>query len=93
MADKLEQFLQALPNPDEQKLVGLEARVWKRIETAQSYAYFAALPIWIKNLPIATTLLIGGMVGAGANPVKHDLDVFSAAPSYSINNIMVPCCD
>jgi len=93
MTDKFDQILQSLPSPDEKRLVGLEARVWQRIETSKPYAYFSGLPLWLKSAPIATALLFGGVVGAGASPVQNELDVFSSAPSYSVSKIMVSCCD
>lgn len=93
MTDTLKQVLATLPKPDEQRLVGLEARVWQRIESAKPYAYFTGLPLWLKSMPIATTLLFGGVIGASATPAPSDLDVFSAAPVYSISQIMMSCCD
>jgi hypothetical protein len=90
--DKLDEFLGKLPNPDEKRLLGLEARVWHRIESTKPYAYFSGLPLWLKSLPIASALLFGGVIGASASPAGNDLDVFSAAPSYSVSKIMVSCC-
>ncbi|HFE38438.1 MAG TPA: hypothetical protein ENK06_08490 [Gammaproteobacteria bacterium] len=90
--NKLDNYLQALPPPDESRLVGLEARVWQRIEGSKPYAYFSGLPLWLKSLPIATTLFIGGAIGANAAPTGNDLDVFSPTPAYSVSKIMVSCC-
>jgi len=89
---KLDTFLQALPKPDEKRLVGLEARVWQRIEASKPYAYFSKMPLWLKGLPVASTLLFGGVIGANANPVHNELDAFSTAPAYSISQIMSSCC-
>jgi len=91
--DKLDTYLQSLPKPDEKRLVGLEARVWQRIETSKPYSAFMGLSLWLKSLPIATTLLIGGTIGASASPVGNDLDVFSSTPAYSVSELMVSCCD
>jgi len=93
MTDKLDILLQSLRPLDEKRLVGLEGRVWQRIENSKPYTYFAGLPLWLKSLPIATTLLVGGAIGASASPTQQDLDVFSMAPAYSISKIMAPCCD
>lgn len=93
MTDKIDQIIQNLPAPNEKRLVGLEARVWQRIETSKSYVYFSGLPLWLKGAPVATALLFGGVIGAGASPVQNDLDVFSSTPSYSVSKIMVSCCD
>jgi len=90
---KLDTYLQSLPKPDEKKLVGLEARVWRRIETSKPYSTFMGFPLWLKSLPVATALLFGGVIGAGANPAQSDLDVFSTAPSYSVSSMMVACCE
>ena len=90
---KLDTYLQALPQPDEKKMVGLEARVWQRIEASKSYVYFSKLPLWLKGLPVASALLFGGVIGANASPTYNDLDVFSAVPAYSVSTIMVSCCD
>ncbi len=95
---ELDEFLEKLPDPDEKRLVGLEARVWQRIEGSKPYAYFSGLPLWLKSLPIASALLFGGVIGASASPASkdlagNDLDAFSAAPAYSISKIMVSCCD
>ena len=92
MTEKLDILLSELSPPDQDRLVGLEARVWQHIENSRPFAYFTALPIWIKGLPIATTLLISGTIGANAAPVSDEMDVFSSTPSYSISKIMVPCC-
>jgi len=91
--NNIDKLLQAMPGPDEKRLVGLEARVWQRIEASKPYAYFSGLPLWLKSMPIATTLLIGGAIGANATPVFNDLDVFSTTPAYSVSKIMVSCCD
>ena len=93
MTDRLDTYLQALPVPDEKKLVGLEARVWQRIETSKPYAYFSKMPLWLKSLPVASALLFGGVIGASAAPANNDLDAFSTAPAYSVSKIMVSCCD
>jgi len=89
---KLDAFLQELSKPDEKRLVGLEARVWQRIEASQPYAYFSKMPLWLKGLPVASTLLFGSVLGANASPVHNELDAFSAAPAYSISQIVAPCC-
>jgi len=92
MTHELDAYLQALPEPDEKRLVGLEARVWQRIETSKSYAYFSNLPLWLKGLPIASALLFGGVIGANASPTNNDLDVFSTSPAYSMSKIIESCC-
>lgn len=92
MTEKLDILLSELSAPDQARLAGLETRVWQRIESSRPFAYFSAMPIWLKSLPIATTLLIGGTIGANAAPVSNDMDAFSSTPSYSISKIMVPCC-
>jgi hypothetical protein len=92
MTDNLDTFLRDLPGPNEKRLVGLEARVWQRIEASTPYAYFSKMPLWLKSLPIASALLFGGVIGASATPAYNDLDVFSTAPAYSVSKIMVSCC-
>jgi len=96
MTDKLDILLSELSAPDQGRLTGLETRVWQCIENARTasgpFAYFSAMPLWLKSLPIATTLLIGGTIGASAAAISNDLDAFSSTPSYSISKIMVPCC-
>ncbi|HFE38466.1 MAG TPA: hypothetical protein ENK06_08640 [Gammaproteobacteria bacterium] len=91
--DNLDKYLQELPHPDEKRLVGLEARVWQRIEGSKPYAYFSGLPLWLKSLPVASALLFGGVIGASATPAYNDLDAFSTAPAYSVSNMMVSCCE
>lgn len=93
MTHELDAYLQALPGPDEKRLVGLEARVWQRIETSKSYAYFSNLPLWLKGLPVASTLLFGGVIAANASPGYNDFGAFSTVPAYSVSTIMVSCCD
>ena len=92
MTDKLDILLSELSPPDQGRLTGLEAKVWQRIESLKPFAYFSAMPLWLKSLPIATTLLVGGTIGASAAPASYEFDAFSSAPSYSISKIMVPCC-
>ncbi len=92
MTEKLDILLGELSPPDQGQLDGLETRVWQRIENSRPFAYFSAMPIWLKSLPIATTLLIGGTIGANATPAYNEMDAFSSTPSYSISKIMVPCC-
>jgi len=92
MTNKLDTYLRAMPKPDEKRLVGLEARVWQRIEASAPYAYFSKMPLWLKSLPVASALLFGGVIGASASPAQNDLDVFSTAPVYSVSKIMVSCC-
>ncbi len=92
MTHNLDKYLQTLPSPDEKRLVGLEARVWQRIEASAPYAYFTGLPLWLKTAPIATALLFGATIGANASPKQEGLDIFSTTPSYSVTQIMVPCC-
>ncbi len=92
MTDKLDILLSELSPPDQGRLTGLEARVWLRIENSRPFAYFSAMPLWLKSLPIATTLLVGSTIGASATPTYNDMDAFSSTPSYSISKIMVPCC-
>ncbi|GEM_PF-6147850 len=91
--DTLESILKSLPEPDESRLVGLEARVWQQIENSRPYAYFSALPLWLKSLPVLSALVFGGVIGASANPAGNDLDVFSSTPAYSVSNLMAACCD
>ncbi|MCF6220665.1 MAG: hypothetical protein L3J65_06095 [Robiginitomaculum sp.] len=92
MTNKLDAYLHAMPEPDEKRLVGLEARVWQRIETSAPYAYFSKMPLWLKGLPVASTLLFGSVIGANASTTSNDLGVFSATPAYSVTQMMVPCC-
>ena len=92
MINKLDDYLQVLPKPDEGRLAGLEARVWQRIETSRPYAYFTKLPLWVKGLPIASALLFGGVIGANAAPTNNDMDIFSPMPAYSVSQIMASCC-
>jgi len=92
MTDKLDILLSELSPPDQGRLAGLEARVWQRIESSRPFAYFSVMPMWVKGLPIATTLLIGGTIGASATPAYDEMNAFSSTPSYSISKIMVPCC-
>ncbi len=92
MTEKLDILLSELAAPDQSRLSGLEARVWQRIERSRPFSYFSAMPIWLKGLPIATTLLISGTIGANAASIPNEMDVFSSTPSYSVSKIMVTCC-
>ncbi len=90
--DKLDTYLKALPPVDENRLAGLEARVWQRIDASKAKMYFSGLPLWLKSLPVAAALLFGGVIGASAMPAQSDLEVFSTAPAYSVSNMMADCC-
>jgi hypothetical protein len=92
MTHKIDTYLNALPNPDEKRLVGLEARVWQRIEASTPYAYFSKMPLWVRGLPVASTLLFGGFIGANASPVHDEINAFSTVPAYSVSQMMATCC-
>ncbi len=94
MTEKLDKYLQSLPEPDESKLVGLEARVWQRIEQSRSFfTDFLNLPLWLKSLPVISALTFGGVIGASAVPANNELDIFSSSPSYSVSKLIMPCCN
>lgn len=90
MTDKLDRLISALREKDSAiDPVGLEARVWQRLDAAQPRQNMLLFMRALRALPVVAALVMGSAAGAGAVAAsQHELGAFAAVPAYSVAQLV-----